>query len=249
MFFFKKRKIVLDLFTCRQQVFDTAKPKNAAQFYPEWWKQLPRSVQMAPSDMFPIATMRRCMGMVDHYRHGFIVPLWSDLAVELAPQGYTGCKAQFSDCVSTLSTHVQAARGAFLPETHFSHLKLEAPWAAKCSEDVHFTWEQPTWSMWEPDKYVVLPGTVEYKYQYSLNANLMFIKGPEKRRIDIKHGQPIAHITPLSERDLELRYHMVTSEEYGRMMQGEKISNLDNYRIYRRARESEERKCPFGGTK
>jgi len=38
---------------------------------------------------------------------------------------------------------------------------------------------------------------------------------------------------------------MVTGEEYGRMMQGEKISNIDNYRIYRRIRESEEKKCPF----
>lgn len=244
LFIFKRRKIVLDLFTCRQLVFDTSKPKNAAQFYPEWWKQLPRSVKLDAEDMFDTATMRRCMGMVDQFRYGFIVPLWSDLAVELAPVGFTGVKAQFSDRVSTLSSHPQAMRGAYLPDTKFAHLKLEAPWVAKCKEDVKFTWQQPTWNMPNPEQYIVLPGVIDYKYQYSMNTNVMFVRGHEERRIDLRLGQPMAHVCPISEREVDLRYHMVGGEEFGRMMQGDKISNLDNYRVYRRLREAEE-KCPF----
>ena len=40
IFLFKKRKLVVDMFTCRQMVFDAAKPKAAAHFYPQWWKDL-----------------------------------------------------------------------------------------------------------------------------------------------------------------------------------------------------------------
>ena len=50
----------------------------------------------------------------------------------------------------------------------------------------------------------------------------------------------------LTEREVDLRHHMVTREEYNKYMQGEKLSNVNRYRDYRRVRESEESKCPFG---
>jgi hypothetical protein len=51
--------------------------------------------------------------------------------------------------------------------------------------------------------------------------------------------QPLVHITPLSERPFKLHYHMVGQEEFNKLMQGEKLANIDRYREYRRVRESE----------
>lgn len=245
MFLFKKRKLVLDLFTCRQMIFDAAKPKLAPHYYPEWWKELKTEIP-SNDELFPIATMRRCMGFVDHYKHGFIIPMWSDFRIELGPIGDTYFRAQCSDNTSGLNEHPEALRGAYLPATHYQHLKLHTPWAAKCKEDVYWKWEQPTWSYRNPNKSIVLPGTIEYKYQYSMNANLMFAREAGKTMIEIPFQQPLVHVTPLTERELELRHHMVSREEYDTLMQGEKLSNINRYRSYRRVRESEERKCPFG---
>lgn len=245
IFIFKKRKLVLDLFTHRQMIFDAAKPKLAPHFYPEWWKEVKTEMQVG-DEMFPTATIRRCMGLVDHYKHGFVIPMWSDLRVELGPIGDPFFRAQFSDNTTNIGQHPASIRGSYLPDSHYQHLKLFTPWAAKCNEDVYWKWEQPTWSYRNPNKSIVLPGTIEYKYQYSMNANLMFAREAGITMVEIPFQQPLVHITPLTERELELRHHMVTKEEYDTMMQGEKLSNINRYRSYRRVRESEERKCPFG---
>lgn len=245
LFLFKKRKLVLDLFTSRQMIYDAAKPKMAAHFYPEWWKEMKTEMQVG-DELFPTATIRRCMGLVDHYKNGFIIPMWADLRVELGPIGDPFFRAQFSDNVSGIGQHPATIRGAYLPEAQYQHLKLFTPWAAKCNDDVHWKWEQPTWSYRNPNKSIVLPGTIEYKYQYSMNANIMFARQHEKSMIEIPFQQPLVHVTPLTERDLELRHHMVEQAEYDRLMQGEKLSNINRYRSYRRVRESEESKCPFG---
>lgn len=244
-FLIKKRKLVLDLFTYRQPIFDAAKPKLAPHFYPDWWKAM-KPEQYVGDELFPFATIRRCMGLVDHYKHGFIIPMWADLRVELGPIGDPTFRAQFSDGVSQIGDHPPATRGGYLPQTHYQHLKLHTPWVARCKEGVYFKWEQPTWSYRNPNKSIVLPGTIEYKYQYSMNANLMFARETDKVLIEIPFQQPLVHVTPLTERELDLRHHMVSVDEYNRFMQGDKLSSINYYRAYRRVRESEEKKCPFG---
>jgi hypothetical protein len=245
MFFFKRRKIVLDLFTNRQMIYDAAKPKLAAQFYPDWWKELKTELPLG-DELFSTATMRRCMGFVDHYKHGFVIPMWSDFRVELGPVDSPFWRAQFSDSTTRIGEHPASLRGSYLPDSHYQHLKLFTPWSAKCKEDVYWKWEQPTWNQRHPNKAIILPGTIEYKYQYSMNTNIMFARQHEQTILEIPFQQPLVHVTPLTERDLDLRYHMVDQAEYDRLMQGEKLSNINRYRSYRRVRESEERKCPFG---
>jgi len=250
IFIFRKRKIVLDLFTDRQMIYDAAKPKPAAQFYPDWWKALKADIQL-DKGLFPTATMRRCMGLVDHYKHGFIIPMWSDFRMRLGAIGTPHWAATCSDGTTSLGDHPAALRGSYLPNDRYQHIKLQTPWQAKCSEDVYWKWEQPTYGFKHPDRAIVLPGTIEYKYQYSMNANLMFARQKTDSEVQINFQDPLVHVTPLSERPFELRYHVVGKEEYGRLLQGEKISNVNRYRAYRRVREAEESKCPFGfgGTK
>ena len=120
-FIIKNRKLVLDLFTHRQLIFDAAKPKPAPQFYPDWWKDLPTAVKV-DTEMFPMPTVRRCMGIVDHYKHGFIIPMWTDLRVELGPIGDLAIQAACSDGVTSVGDHPAAQRGDYLPNTHYQHL-------------------------------------------------------------------------------------------------------------------------------
>lgn len=245
LFIFKRKPINLDLFTCRQMIYDAAKPKPAPQFLPDWWKELKSSLPLKNS-LFPIATMRRCMGFVDYYKHGFIIPMWSDFVCRTGPIGHPFFEATCSDNTTHVSQHPEMLRGSHLPDTHYCHIKLSNPWAAKCKEDVYWMWEQPTWGYNNPNRSILLPGTIEFKYQYSMNVNIMFARDAQPYDHKLMFQQPLVHVTPLSERPFKLHHHMVAREEYDRLMQGEKLSNLDRYREYRRVRESEE-KCPFGG--
>jgi len=245
IFLIKKRKLVVDMFAHRQMIFDVAKPKMAAHFYPEWWKDLKTEMPIS-NDLFPTATMKRCMGLVDHYKHGIIQPLWSDFRIELGAIGDPHFSARFSDNTTTLSQHPALLRGTFAPESHYCHMKFDNPWVARCKEDVYFKWEQPTWNMTRLTDYVLMSGTTEFNYQYSMNVNLMFVKQPKRGILEMKFGQPLVHLTPLTERPVELRHHIVDKAEFDRFLQGEKLSNINRYRAYRRAREAEESKCPFG---
>lgn len=249
IFIFKHRPINLDLFTYRQMIFDAAKPKPAVQFLPSWWKELKTSLPL-PNSLFPTATMRRCMGFVDYYKHGFIQPLWSDFVCRTGKIGDPFYEAAFSDNTSHVSQHPELLRGTHMPDTHYCHIKMTNPWAAKCKEDVYWMWEQPTWGYNNPNMSVLLPGVIEYKYQYSMNVNIMFARTRERAEHKMFFQQPLVHMTPLSERPFKLHYHMVAREEFDRLMQGEKLSNIDRYREYRRVRESEElgeSKCPVTG--
>jgi len=235
IFLIKNRKIVIDLFTNEQQVFDVAKPRIASQFFPEWWKEL--KIQIPDTHVVPQPTMRRCMGFVDHFKHGFIVPMWSDFRVEVGVIGTLNHYAITSDNYTPIVQHPTGQRGSFAPPDKYCNLKLESPWVAKCKEDIYFKWEQPTWNMNELNAYVVLPATVEFKYQHSINIHLMFPRASNTNVRQISFGDPIVHVTPISERPIDLKYHMVTPTEYQRYLQGKRITFLNSYRTYKRAKD------------
>lgn len=235
IFLIKKRKLVLDMFTCQQQVFDLAKPKAASQFFPEWWKEL--KIQIPNTHVVPQPTMRRCMGFVDHYKHGIIVPMWSDFRIEVGEIGTQYHYALCSDGYTPVVQHPTGQRGSFAPPDKYCNMKLESPWAFRCKDDVYFKWEQPTWNMQSLSAYVVLPATVEFVHQHSVNVHLMFPRTTIKDVRQIDFGTPIVHVTPLTERELDLRYHMVTPTEYDRFLFGKRITFLDAYRAGRRAKE------------
>jgi hypothetical protein len=238
MFLIKKRKLVLDLFTCQQQVFDAAKPRIASQFFPDWWKQL--KTQMPDTPLVPQPTMKRCMGFVDHFKHGIIIPMWSDFRIQLSEIGTQNHHALCSDGYTPVVQHSTGQRGGFAPADQYCNIKLESPWTARCNEDVYFKWEQPTWNMNNLTAYVVLPATVEFKYQHSINVHLMFprLEIPVIRQINF--GTPVVHLTPLTERELDVRHHMVTPIEYQNFLFGKRITFLNSYRTYRREKEKNE---------
>lgn len=245
IFLIKKRKLVLDLFTSSQTVFDAAKPRMATQFYPSWWKEL--KLEMPDSAAtFPMPTMRRCMGLVDHYKHGFVLPMWSDFKMELGEIGNPYLTAQMSDQVTPVVIHDHKQRGSFAPADKFCHLKFESPWSAKCNEPIYFKWEQATWNSTKLDQYVVLPATVEFKYQPYLQVHVLFFKGETKTLRTINFGTPMVHLTPLTERDLELKYHLISAEEHAKFFSlVNRLTFVNAYKTYRRAKDNDTKGCPY----
>ncbi len=45
MFFFRKKTLLIDCFTPVEGAFKYAKPKLAAEFVPDWWKELPKTLR------------------------------------------------------------------------------------------------------------------------------------------------------------------------------------------------------------
>jgi hypothetical protein len=67
IFIFKKPKLVIDCFTDRPGVFNFSKIDYAHKFYPEWWKQTPKSFI---ENIYEMSTIKKCRGIIDTYKQG-----------------------------------------------------------------------------------------------------------------------------------------------------------------------------------
>ena len=93
-----------------------------------------------------------------------------------------------------------------------------------------------------------MPGTLEFYYNYSTNANLLV--DVTKGHAMLKHGQPLAHITPLSERPLVIKNELVTAREFDILCNNTRaISFINKYKTIRKAKRAVDAanapKCPF----
>ena len=212
IFLFKQKNIVLDCFTTNHSVFEFAKPDISSKFLPDWWKEIPKTYT-PPDQINKRSTVRQCDGLINHYKHGIVLPMWCDLQIELGPEGTPDCRWQFSDGFSFLDYHDFRQFNNYLSIDKLFHAKLISHWQFKCSETIPWVWMQPTWNLIEQNQYTVIPGTVEYKYQHGTNINLMLHRSKETQSIFIPFRKPLVQITPLSDRKIKLKYHLVDENE------------------------------------
>lgn len=245
-FFTKKKKIVLECITYRAEVAAVAPIARAGNFLPQWWKDLPKS-DSEHNNFTDNPTMRSCAGMVHSYAHGVVLPLWSDVVINIGAKGTGEYRYQFSDATSTADNHNQIQRGEFMPDADFLHLKLIAPWQIYCEEDVNFVFTEPTWNTPPEGQYKVLPGIVNYKYQNIANINIMFERAGAPRKVQLSLGQPLAHIIPIDERPIEIKM-IVDEDRYKSMynMGARRLSFFDDYKKKRFALKSNEIRCLRG---
>jgi hypothetical protein len=242
-FNFLQKPIVLNCYTKRTDVFNFAPVSKSSDFIPNWWKDIPKTIN--PEDKFYArGTMKGCAGFTDLYNTGFIIPMWSDFAIELGEIGNPHYRFQYSDHCSQADEHSTQQRGSAYPATHYQHLKLISPWLFRCDEDIDFLFTEPSWNIDTPEKIQIMTGILNFKYETQSNVNMLFIKQPEVSRYFINFGQPIAHIIPLTERKVILKTHLVDDETYSRINGiGKQLKFVGNYRMVKQTVKNN--KCPF----
>jgi hypothetical protein len=108
---------------------------------------------------------------------------------------------------------------------------------------------EPTWN--QPGDLMTMstpPGTVEYKYQHTSSVNMFLQKG---RKYTFNAGRPMAHIIPLTEKEIELKCHLVSplemDSEVRRVMHSSFPLFKNGYNeIKKRKKDLENNKtCPF----
>lgn len=218
LFIFKKKPLVVTLFTANESAYKFSRPQKATYFLPDWWKALPKRVAKdggEPRVGDLTNTMKTCPGFVDLYSRGFIHPMWSDFQVEVSPN--KDYQYQYADKVSVAQEHAdhQMAGNPYL-RTH-NHLKLVSPWEAREDSGVKFTLIAPMWNGFGAEDVLVPPGVVDYKYGLDLNINLFIRRYPEPKVYEFSFGQPLAHFIPMSDRPVKLVYELVSEEERHRL--------------------------------
>jgi hypothetical protein len=234
------RPVVLDIYINREELLLESKPNKSSKFYPNWWKNLPLEYDTTSQGMLGwSSTMKRCSGFTDQYQKGFMIPLWTDIAVAVDKLGATGASWQSADMLTSLDNHSQLQRGSYLPEDIFLHLKINNPWRIVCNEEIDFLMVQPTWNFEDPSSSIIPTGILEFKYQHSAHIN-MFLKRKNVQYIHrFTQGSVLAQLIPLTERSLKINYHLIEDLEYNKMFnRGTKFTKRYQTR-------KEAKKCPF----
>jgi hypothetical protein len=245
MFFFKKTKVVIDCFTNSSAIYNYSPIQQSNKFIPNWFKDIPLSYRDG-DNFLDYPTIRTCSGFLNLYNQGLMLPLWSDLKIQIKDNLI---RWQFSDKITEISTHSSLQRGSYLPESEYYHLKIQSPWLFSCKDDIQWTFNSPTWNQQNPNDYFILPGIVDYKYQTETNINIM-INHKIDRTIDIPFNTPMAQIIPITEKKLIVKNHLLSDQEYKHMRDknARDIKFLGQYRTVKSLIDKK-RKCPFGFSK
>jgi hypothetical protein len=214
-----EKPIYLDCYTSNPNVYKAARISSGINFLPAWWKRLLPAVERPLMDELlkfkrPVTTMRHCVGFTDLFKKSFCMPLWSDLVVLVEPAMQEGYAWKFSDGRSKITEHHSYQRGDFMPPEHFQHLKIDSPWYLRCDEDINFLFFDPFWPSYEGEEVAIIPpGILNFQHQPNTNINMFIRKLPgEARNVELKFNTPLVFITPLTERKVVLRHHLVSAE-------------------------------------
>jgi len=240
MFFFKEKPIVFDCFTFNRQAYEWAPIKETRHFIPTWWKETQAEYPAGHVQNAPASTIKRCEGFIELYKRGFMLPLWSDLAITIGSLQRPELSYVFASQEQSMRDHPAWQRGQYLPEPNYAHGKIISPWAIRTKELVPCLIFQPTWNVHSPDMFIVPPAVVEYKYQAATNINFFVTAINIKRAFNIPFNTPLMQIVPQTQRKFELKLHLVSEDEFNKV-QNPIITFTRNYRTVRAEKERREK--------
>jgi hypothetical protein len=242
----RKKPLVLNLYTDNAQAFEMAQWQRSATVKPEWWKKLPNPNEIPVDELNLLSTsMKGCAGFNRLYSNSFLVPMWSDVLLEF--DGTEGnadnWKYQFADMRSSADVHTPDMRGDYLPHDQWQHFKLKSPWIAHCDQDLEFLFTNAGYSQNDPSKFFVPNGVVNYRDQVGTDVNIMLKRDTGSKKVLIETSEIMAMLVPLTDRKVTLKHHLVTSEEVKRIgdMANPKTSFVMSY--------YKAKKCPFRQSK
>lgn len=242
MFFnFLKKKIVVDTFTNNPLLAQsTACIQPAARFYPDWWKATNKTFSSVNGNNMVIdgPTIKSCQGIIDLYKNSFILPLWSDLVMEVYEDNYSWQWAELSS--PDINSHPPAQFDNPVNNlSQWHHAKFVSPWFCVSKSDIKFACVEPVWTTIENNYFIkYLSGVIDFKYQHSMNINMFIPKIP--RRLKFDFAQPIYQIIPLTDSyEIEFKPQVVDSNEWSR------LTKITTWRPF--FRRNHVKTCPFKG--
>ena len=246
MFWFKKTKIVVDAFCKDPGVFQYYPIQSAVKFFPNWWKELDSTYDAVDHKFnvtYKASTIKRCDGFISLYKKGFIIPLWTDMQYQSDSNNWN---CIFADQTTTAASHNRNQYNSSV-FSELVHIKIDSPWIIQEKTGIDFSWQSAFWNhIPQQNKFYIPPGVLEYKYQHTSHIN-MFVNSAEDSFM-ISAGTPMVYVVPLSEKEIEVRSHLISYEEYEKKFKHYSYHPKFNgsYKEKKRLLKKQERKCPFG---
>lgn len=230
IFFFKKSKIVVDAFTLNDVILNHYPIAPAIKNVPEWWKAVPAELPRDP--MWPLVgknSMKKCVGFVEEYKRSYILPLWTDVTVEMQ-RSQRGLESRYmcADGLSTMETHDNSQFRGYVNPDLYQHYKLRVPWIIYSKSDIFWNYNQASWHHGDwLGTLNILPGQIDFKYNHIAHINMLLkISDTGRTSMMLPAGLPMVMLSPRTEKEVDMRLHSVTMQEFNRMLYMPKFTGL-----------------------
>ena len=219
LFFFKEKPVEIVAYIKEDYVTinEQSPIKPAREYFPDWWKNTPSST--FNWDTFKVdASTKSCPGIAQTLQKGFILPLWSDLAIKTQDDNFVW---RFADNLSVLVHHKNEEAPGFYRD--YNIFKIASPWQIKSPVSLLYT--LPFYLFTSPLPYITPSGIVNPVNNFcATNIFILTKKLQEESRLMIKQGTPLFHIIPLTERKVIFRTEVLSESEFN------KIKKFTSYR-------------------
>jgi len=202
----KKDKINLQCYTTMQSLVDLFPPEVNKDGLPNWYHQLPKEEGWV--------TVRHCNGFQDLYKNSIIIRSWSDIDIEVRPDGSIAYDFACKDEIKTpLERHHidSQAMGAW---PGYCNVKLMSPWYFKTDKMYKWLMIPAVWDQKDPLEWTISTGILEFKYQHVTNINCLLKLKPEPYMVSIKAGQALVQLIPLIEDDWEMNIELFDERDW-----------------------------------
>ena len=250
MFWFKRKTIIVDCFTIHRSVYELYKIRPAIKYFPDETKTMPNfydQIDDSTKIKYQSGTIIKCIGLINLYKHGFIMPMWTDFLSEPKTAAEHKNAVAMVGLPFQYQIHSRDQFGNIFEK--YIHVKLEGPWRLREKTGVQFLWNAPVWNLHKhTNNFTVVPGSVSYDYQSQTNVNIFINKDIDK--FIIESGTPLVHMVPITDNKVELRHHLVDQTEFSKIGIPDEYDMIRPERYTRYIKEYTENnpkpKCPFG---
>lgn len=210
MIFLRKNKpIVVKCYSSEPRLPEFFPVDYTKSFLPEWYKKLPAYLEPGHK-----STMKICPGIREYFNQGFTIPLWSDHSISWKDGELTELLSPRNTQSFPGGPHPNYQWGESFPG--WAHVKLVNPWFFSTDEMIPFLVLDAVWNKNDLSDYVIPQGIVEFKYQHSAHVQLFL--SPNKNNLEMKAGEPLVNIIPLTEREIKLEICEMTQEIYNKIV-------------------------------
>jgi len=247
MFFFKRKKVTVDCFISNPTTHSLFRPDYANKFFPKGFKQLPAFVDVKANDdpksrlTTSVPTLKRCVGITNLFNEGFILPAWTDFDIEMLRDGrfYKQDPMMMLDA----NPHPPFMMWEDLYKG-YQHVKISSPWLIVENKGIRFTWNQCDWHNTDRiENFHLLSAVIDFKAQHNSHVNAFIKKGTITH---VKAGDPLVHIVPITDKELDLQCHLIDDAEYNKLANAFSVKSMWAGQHRALLNQESKSKCPFG---
>lgn len=183
------------VFHCTEPGITEISPiQKSSCLLPEWWKKMDYDLDVKKDEngkSISSGTIKKCPGIIEYLKNGFILPMWTDLYLEVKDRNdikvFTSNNTPIISPIgdNQLLDHLITKNNNFIKV-----LKLHTPWVVEVKKHIRILYQTPFFFFNE--YFETIPGI---KHRSSVNLNV-FIILKKTGNYSIERGTPLCVLLP-----------------------------------------------------